>query len=46
MNEYCGNCKWRRYWQGEWICSNPDSDYNGLETEYKDSCYDYEEKDI
>lgn len=41
---YCGNCRHHRYIDGEWICTNEESDTDGLETEYSDSCDDWEGK--
>ena len=39
----CGTCEFHRYYDGEWICCNVDSDNNGLETAYDDrGCYDWE----
>lgn len=38
----CGNCKYYEYIDGEWFCNNEESEYYGLETDYKDRCVDYE----
>lgn len=38
----CGNCKYHKYIDGEWVCSNEESEYYGLETDYVDRCVDYE----
>jgi len=42
----CGECKYHKYSpsDGEWICTNEDSDNYALETEYCDSCVDGGEK--
>lgn len=47
MNDFevCGHCKFRKFYAGEWICSNPDSDLCGLEMDYTDKCFDWEEKE-
>ena len=29
---------------GDWVCENPDSDNNGVWTDYDDCCEDYEER--
>ena len=43
--EICGNCKYHRTDDtGEWICNNHDGEYFGLETDYEDTCPDYEER--
>ena len=52
--ECCGKCKHhkmnfeqkngKRMFK-DWICKNENSDYYGLETEYKDTCIDFEEKE-
>lgn len=36
--ECCGTCLWHRKQGGEWVCTNSDSDYYGLETGYEDEC--------
>ena len=38
----CGNCKYHKYIDGGWVCSNEESEYYGLETDYADRCVDYE----
>lgn len=40
----CGNCIFRKYIDGEWICDNEESENYGLETGYSDDCLDCEEK--
>lgn len=50
MKECCGNCK---YNQRDWInnnnpdfyCGNENSDNYGYNTDYLDSCEDFEEKE-
>lgn len=41
-----GTCKWHKRddWDDEWVCDNKDSDCHGANTEYQDSCTDYEER--
>ena len=48
MNDKCcGTCRHhqRDPWDDEWVCNNEDSECYGVNTEYRDSCDDYEEKD-
>lgn len=47
MGENCGSCRWHRYdpRNEEWICNNEASECYRAETEYRDSCSDYEEKE-
>lgn len=40
----CGKCRWHRTQGGEWTCTNPEGEYYGMETEYRDSCEDGEER--
>lgn len=44
----CGKCKYHKNYtmgaESEWYCSNPDSYNDGVETEYNDTCEDFEEK--
>ena len=44
--ECCGKCKhhYRANEQGDWICENPDSDNEGVWTDYEDWCPDFEER--
>jgi len=45
--ECCGNCKYHKYGfddDDSWYCDNDNSDYYACETEYSDSCEDFEEK--
>ena len=40
----CGNCRYHRSdGNGDWICSNPDSEYFTDWTDYMDWCLEYEE---
>lgn len=36
----CGNCKYHKYIDDEWVCDNEESENYGLETEYADGCVD------
>lgn len=49
MPECCGKCKFHKLVQltygKEWCCCNPDSDYVGFETDYKDYCSDFEARE-
>ena len=42
----CGNCKYCSYdWElSEYVCHNEDSDAYGLETDYNESCGEWEER--
>lgn len=42
MKECCGNCKFNKYGDGEFFCSNEESDVYGCETSYNESCEDFE----
>lgn len=45
--ECCGTCRMHRKDPdtGEWVCSEPDADYYGMETEYSEpACEEYEER--
>lgn len=42
----CGNCKFSKYQNGEYICTNVESDGYGLETSYDDECEECEERDL
>ena len=44
LNTCCGTCCWHEYCVGEWICDNEYSDSYGVETDYNDTCPDWEEK--
>lgn len=41
----CGNCKYRKYIDGEWVCDNEESENYGLETDFSDDCMDCEAKE-
>lgn len=43
-DENCGHCVYHRKDDEMWICSNPDSEYFGCDTEYRDFCDNYEER--
>ena len=47
MENICGNCKHNKYDLKDEVftCNNEDSAYYGLETEYEDSCEDFEERE-
>lgn len=36
--EICGKCLYHRKRNEEWICTNPESEYYGCYTEYRDCC--------
>lgn len=40
----CGECRWHRKDDGEWECTNPDSEYYGMITGYEDWCEEREER--
>lgn len=40
----CGECEYRRYIDGEWVCDNEESENYGLEVSYSDDCVDFEKK--
>ena len=40
----CGTCRYHEYYKGEWCCLCEYSFCYGIETEYSDSCEDWEEK--
>lgn len=44
MKECCGTCRYhvRGEIPGEWVCNNAESENYALETDYSDSCLDYE----
>lgn len=42
----CGNCKFSEYQNGEYICTNENSDDYGLETSHNDECEECEERDL
>ena len=44
-NQCCGNCMFHCKKGEEWLCRNVNGDYYSLETEYSDTCDDWEEKD-
>lgn len=44
QEECCGNCKYHKNDDGDWICNNPDSECYGCVTEYKDICDQQEER--
>lgn len=44
-NECCGNCRFhQKDRDGEWICTNSDSDYDTDYTDYQFVCEEFEEK--
>ena len=45
-NNYCGTCKYHRIDKnsGDWICTNPESEYFADYTDYADWCEEWEEK--
>jgi len=44
-NQICGTCKWHRTDDdGDWYCTNPDSDYYTEWTGYKDVCEEWEKR--
>ena len=45
MNNCCGNCIHCKFIDGEWTCTNEESDGYGLETAYDDKCVEWEERD-
>lgn len=40
----CGYCEHHRKEDGEWICSCEESDAYGCETDFEDSCDDFERR--
>lgn len=42
--ECCGVCKYHKKEDGEWTCTNEDSEAYGLETHYQDTCEEYESR--
>ena len=42
--DVCGTCRYHKKQNSEWVCSCRMSDYYSLETEYKDSCEEHEER--
>ena len=40
----CGKCKYHRKDNEEWVCKNPESEYYGDYTEYKDTCDEFEDR--
>lgn len=42
--ECCRSCKFNKYYNGEFLCGNEDSEMYGIYTEHNDSCDEYEEK--
>ena len=45
MNEICGKCQYHKYNNGEFCCTNPESEYYSDYTEYVDSCDEFEDKE-
>lgn len=50
MTEVCGECKFNKrsfdgHCNAEFCCSNEDSEYYGVPTDYSDSCEEFEEKE-
>ena len=47
-SECCGKCKYHKSYDingtSEWYCDNQDSYNNGIETDYTDTCEDFEER--
>lgn len=43
MNK-CGMCKYAKYNNVDFVCENEESYMYGLETDYDESCIDYEQK--
>lgn len=44
MEHICGKCKYNvKDKDGNFCCDNSNGDYYGLETEYSESCFDFEE---
>lgn len=41
----CGTCRFSQYYQGDFVCGCEESDNFGLETDYTESCSEYEEKE-
>jgi hypothetical protein len=43
--ECCGQCEYcRPLVKDVFVCCNPDSDYYSLETEYQDTCEEFENR--
>ena len=42
--EICGNCK-HHCIMDDWVCTNEESDYYGIETGFDDTCEDFEERE-
>ena len=42
--KYCGTCRWKRRENGEWVCTNDESDAYGLDVAYDDECEEWEGK--
>lgn len=50
QEQVCGTCRHHRHMRepfmaGEWVCTNERSDYCALDTDYEDSCADWEGRD-
>ena len=49
MEQCCGTCKYHVSGEvpgeSDWVCNNGESEYYALETEYSDTCGDWEERD-
>lgn len=43
-NRICGTCQHHRKCCGEWQCFNEQSENYAVETEYDDTCEDWEER--
>lgn len=43
----CGNCKYHKHddTNGDWVCTNPDSEYIADFTDYSHWCSDFEERE-
>lgn len=40
----CGECRFHRYQDGDWLCTNPQSEFGGHYTDYDDYCEEGEER--
>ena len=44
MYEKCGECKYHQFRDGDWTCTNEDSEFYGEYTDYNDECEEFEER--
>ena len=44
MNECCGTCKYHRFTDGDWACTNDESEYVTDYTPYDHVCDEWEER--